>query len=153
MTVPTIQSNRVGWEDGINFWGGSFVIDAGGVEIARAPTMEEHLLLAEIDREETRRRRISFPSLRDERPDLTHRELARILHRPEGRLYLGATARYLSLRWWRMTRWPRQTRGRAVHEPPLRIAVQAVLLDVVPDVRAELIAGGRAGAQALAQLA
>jgi predicted amidohydrolase len=81
MTVPLVQCNRVGWEDGINFWGESFVIDAGGVEIARAPAMVEHLLVAEIDRAETRRRRISYPALRDERPDFVHRELGRILGR------------------------------------------------------------------------
>ena len=79
MTVPIVQCNRVGWEDGINFWGGSFVVDAGGVEIVRAPAMEDHLLIAEIDRAETRRRRLSFPALRDERPDLVQRELTRIL--------------------------------------------------------------------------
>ncbi len=79
MTVPIVQCNRVGWEDGINFWGGSFVIDAGGAEIARAPAMDEHLLIAEIDRTETRRRRVAFPALRDERPDLVQRELSRIL--------------------------------------------------------------------------
>ncbi|MHB8645706.1 MAG: nitrilase-related carbon-nitrogen hydrolase [Thermomicrobiales bacterium] len=79
MTVPIVQCNRVGWEDGINFWGESFVVDAGGVEIARAPAMTDHLLIADLDRAETRRRRVSFPSLRDERPDLVRRELARIL--------------------------------------------------------------------------
>lgn len=79
MTVPIVQCNRIGFEDGINFWGESFAIDAGGIEIARAPAMEEHLLIAEIDRGETRRRRIGFPALRDERPGLVARELARIL--------------------------------------------------------------------------
>lgn len=79
MTVPIVQCNRVGWEDGINFWGGSFVVDAGGVEIARAPAMTDHLLIAALDRAETRRRRLAFPSLRDERPGLVHRELTRIL--------------------------------------------------------------------------
>jgi NAD+ synthase (glutamine-hydrolysing) len=79
MTVPIVQCNRVGWEDGINFWGGSFVVDAGGVEIARAPAMTDALLIADLDRAETRRRRLSFPSLRDERPDLVQRELTRIL--------------------------------------------------------------------------
>ena len=79
MTVPIVQCNRVGFEDGINFWGASFVVDAGGVEIARAPAMEEHLLIVDLDRAETRRRRLTFPALRDERPDLVHRELTRIL--------------------------------------------------------------------------
>ncbi len=79
MTVPVVQCNRVGFEDGINFWGESFAVDAGGVEIATAPSLDEHLLIAEIDRSETRRRRIGFPALRDERPELVQRELARIL--------------------------------------------------------------------------
>lgn len=83
MTVPVVQCNRVGFEDGINFWGESFAVDAGGVEIAHAPAMDEHLLIAAIDRSETRRRRIGFPALRDERPDLVQRELARILRRHE----------------------------------------------------------------------
>ncbi len=79
MTVPVVQCNRVGFEDGINFWGESFALDAGGAEIATAPAMDEHLLIAEIDRSETRRRRIGWPALRDEKPALVARELARIL--------------------------------------------------------------------------
>lgn len=79
MTVPVVQCNRVGFEDGINFWGESFAVDAGGSILATAPPLEEHLLIAEIDRAETRRRRLTFPALRDERPDLVRRELGRIL--------------------------------------------------------------------------
>jgi len=74
-----IHANRVGFEDGINFWGGSSVFDPGGELVAQAPYFEEALLTATLDLGAIRRRRIRLPLLRDERPYLVLRELQRIL--------------------------------------------------------------------------
>ncbi|HRA54993.1 MAG TPA: nitrilase-related carbon-nitrogen hydrolase [Thermoflexales bacterium] len=78
LTTPVVFVNRVGYEDGNNFWGGSMVFDADGDVVARAPDFEEALTYAELDLNETRRARARLPLLRDERRDLTLRELTRI---------------------------------------------------------------------------
>jgi predicted amidohydrolase len=54
------------------------VFDADGDIVARAPDFDEALLFAELDLNETRRARARLPLLRDERRDLTLRELSRI---------------------------------------------------------------------------
>jgi predicted amidohydrolase len=70
--------NRVGYEDGVNYWGGSEVIVPGGGLVAKAPYFDEHLLLADLDWNALRRERIATPLIRDERLDITLRELRRI---------------------------------------------------------------------------
>jgi len=73
------HTNRVGFEDGINFWGGATVYDPNGVLLARGPYHEESLTVAEVDLNQLHRTRARLPLLRDERTALTRRELARIL--------------------------------------------------------------------------
>jgi predicted amidohydrolase len=73
------HSNRVGFEDGLNFFGGSTVYDPDGRQIARAPYNDESLTLAEIDLAQLRRTRTRLPLLRDERPEMVVSELNRIL--------------------------------------------------------------------------
>lgn len=73
------HSNRVGFEDGLNFFGGSTVYDPDGRQIARAPYNDESLTLAEIDLAQLRRTRTRLPLLRDERPEIVVNELNRIL--------------------------------------------------------------------------
>jgi predicted amidohydrolase len=75
----TIHVNRVGFEDGVNFWGGSTVFGPDGELLAQAPYFEEALLTTTIDLGALRRTRARLPLLRDERPELTQRELERIL--------------------------------------------------------------------------
>lgn len=75
------HSNRVGFEDGLNFFGGSTVYDPDGRQIARAPYNDESLTLAEIDLAQLRRTRTRLPLLRDERPEMVVSELNRILAR------------------------------------------------------------------------
>jgi predicted amidohydrolase len=70
--------NRVGYEDGACFWGGSEVIAPTGEALVTGPQLEEVLLRVPIDRREVQRERIANPLLRDERLDLTVRELQRI---------------------------------------------------------------------------
>lgn len=72
------HSNRVGYEDGLNFWGGATIFDPAGQLVARGPYFEESLVLGEIDLGRLRRVRARLPLLRDERVGLVKAELARI---------------------------------------------------------------------------
>lgn len=74
-----IHVNRVGWEDGIAFWGGSTIYAPNGELVAQAPYFEETLLTAAIDLNAIRRARARLPLLRDERTALTVREIRRIV--------------------------------------------------------------------------
>jgi len=76
-----VHANRVGFEDGVNFWGGSTVFGPDGELIAQAPYFEESLLVTTLDLSALRRERARLPLLRDERPELTQRELERILNK------------------------------------------------------------------------
>jgi len=83
LTDFVLHCNRVGFEDGLNFWGGSTVFGPDGKLLAQAPYFEETLLTATLDLAALRRVRVQLPLLRDERPDLLQRELRR-LREPEG---------------------------------------------------------------------
>jgi predicted amidohydrolase len=75
--------NRVGYEDGLLFWGGATVNDPNGELLAQGPYFEEALTLAEVDLNQLRRTRARLPLLRDERTNLTLSELQRILHKSQ----------------------------------------------------------------------
>jgi predicted amidohydrolase len=77
-TAFIAHANRVGFEDGLNFWGGSTVFDPNGELLAKGPTHQEALTLVEIDLNQLHRTRARLPLLRDERTSLVQRELARI---------------------------------------------------------------------------
>ncbi len=79
------HANRVGFEDGLLFWGGATVFDPNGEEIAHGPYFEEALTFAELDLNQLRRTRARLPLLRDERTNLVQKELARILARENDR--------------------------------------------------------------------
>ena len=79
LTSYVVYANRVGYEDGACFWGGSEVVTPGGETLAKARYLEEDLLLAEMDPGGLRRARVANPLLRDERMELTLRELSRII--------------------------------------------------------------------------
>lgn len=78
-TVFVAHANRVGYEDGLNFWGGSTIFDPDGKLIVRAPDFETSLTIAEIDLNQFHRSRARLPLLRDERTNLVQSELERIL--------------------------------------------------------------------------
>ena len=78
-TSFVVHSNRVGYEDGLNFWGGATVFDPGGERLAHAPYFEEALTMATLDLNQIRRTRARLPLMRDERTDLVQKELNRIL--------------------------------------------------------------------------
>ena len=78
-TVFVAHTNRVGYEDGLNFWGGSTIFDPDGNLLVRAPDFEPSLTVTEIDMNQLHRSRAKLPLLRDERTGLVQRELERIL--------------------------------------------------------------------------
>jgi predicted amidohydrolase len=78
-TSFVVFCNRVGVDESISFWGGSEVIAPTGEALFRAPLYEEGLFLVDVNLADVRRERIALPLLRDERPELHLRELARIV--------------------------------------------------------------------------
>lgn len=77
-TSFVVHTNRVGYEDGINFWGGSSAYTPDGELLTNGPEYEEILIEAELDLNQLHRTRARLPLLRDERSCLVGRELARI---------------------------------------------------------------------------
>jgi predicted amidohydrolase len=78
-TSVVVFCNRVGVDESFSFWGGSEVIGPGGEAVLSAPLYEEALVVGDIELGDVRRERIALPLLRDERPELLVRELARIV--------------------------------------------------------------------------
>ncbi|MBE2195721.1 MAG: hypothetical protein IAE83_16225 [Anaerolinea sp.] len=74
-----LHCNRVGYEDGLNFWGGSTIVDPDGEVLITGPLHEPALIVKTIDLNQLRRTRSRLPLLRDERTGLLTRELMRIL--------------------------------------------------------------------------
>jgi len=70
--------NRVGYEDGVNFWGGSQVVGPDGEVLVTAKLFEEDLVVAEIGEDAVRRARRFSRHFLDEDPTLVERELERI---------------------------------------------------------------------------
>jgi NAD+ synthase (glutamine-hydrolysing) len=77
------HTNRVGFEDGLNFWGGASAYDPNGIEIGHGPLHKEALTLVEMDLNQLHRTRARLPLLRDERTGLIMREMQRILSTKE----------------------------------------------------------------------
>jgi predicted amidohydrolase len=96
-TAFVLYANRVGFEDGINFSGGSCVFDPAGQTVGQAPVIEEELLVCDLDRSALRRARTALPLLRDEKLNVLAREVGRMLSVPATgraeRLGSGRTAR------------------------------------------------------------
>ena len=78
-TAFVAHTNRVGFEDGLNFWGGAAAYDPNGDPIAHGPYHEEALTQVELDLNQLHRTRSRLPLLRDERTALVLREMQRIL--------------------------------------------------------------------------
>ncbi len=73
-----LYCNRVGFEDGVNFWGGSEYIAPSGESIVRGTLFEEDFITAWVDEGSLRRERIFSPMMRDENLFVTMQELGRI---------------------------------------------------------------------------
>jgi NAD+ synthase (glutamine-hydrolysing) len=73
-----LYCNRVGYEDGVTFWGGAEAVGPNGEMTARGKILEEDFVIAEIEEGALRRERIFSPLMRDESLSITLRELQRI---------------------------------------------------------------------------
>ena len=80
-TTYVVHCNRVGYEDGKNFWGGSSIVEPDGDFLLKGTYFEETLLTQQIDLNQIPRPRARLPLLRDENPALLLREMDRILRR------------------------------------------------------------------------
>lgn len=78
LNCRVLYSNRVGYEDGVNFWGGSEYIAPSGESIIRGSLLEEDFIIARVDEGSLRRERIFSPMMRDENLFVTMQELGRI---------------------------------------------------------------------------
>lgn len=78
-TAFVAHTNKVGFEDGLNFWGGATIFDPNGELVAQGPYQEEALTVATLDLGQLRRTRARLPLLRDERHALVLREIQRIM--------------------------------------------------------------------------
>ena len=78
-----IYCNRVGFEDGKSFAGGSFIYNPGGRLVAKSPYVDEDFLVKNIDLEEIRRFRKYRPYRRDEKPEVTLEAFKRIVAKYE----------------------------------------------------------------------
>jgi predicted amidohydrolase len=78
LNCRVLYCNRVGYEDGINFWGGSEAVAPSGDVVARAKLFAEDFMTARIEEGALRRERIFSPMMRDENLSVTLRELHRI---------------------------------------------------------------------------
>jgi len=70
-TCWVLYCGRVGWEEGTFYTGGSHIVRPGGELLARAPYLDEHLLVADIDLREVDRLRWRLPILAAERNDIS----------------------------------------------------------------------------------
>ncbi|MBL0106829.1 MAG: acyltransferase [Ignavibacteria bacterium] len=73
-----VFTNRVGFEDGINFWGGSEIVDPFGNVLSAAKLFDEDMIYADINFEEVRRARHQARHFLDEDIDLTVKNLLKI---------------------------------------------------------------------------
>ncbi len=80
-TAYVVYCNRVGYEDGINFWGGSRVVDPEGRVMGAPAGRDEAMPLHRLDLAALRRARIANPMLRDERHDVVDAECERLRRR------------------------------------------------------------------------
>ena len=78
LNCRVLYCNRVGYEDGVNFWGGSEYVAPSGTSLKRAMLLEEDSVSALVDEGALRRERIFSPMLRDENLFVTMQELSRI---------------------------------------------------------------------------
>src|SRR6266571_5116066 len=80
LNCRVLYCNRVGYEDGVNFWGGSEYVAPSGESIVRGKLLEEDFVTARVDEGALRRERIFSPMIRDENLFVTMQELRRIAH-------------------------------------------------------------------------
>ena len=80
-TAYVVYCNRVGYEDGVAFWGGSRVVGPDGWVVGGAAGTGEELALRRLGLAAVRRARVEQPLLRDERHDVSDAESDRLRRR------------------------------------------------------------------------
>lgn len=78
LNCRVLYCNRVGYEDGVVFWGGSEYVNPAGQASVRGAIFAEDSVMATVSEGELRRERIFSPMLRDENLFVTMQELRRI---------------------------------------------------------------------------
>lgn len=78
LTTYIAFCNRVGYEDGVNFWGGSSLVGPDGDILATGKLFDTDLVMSRIDFHEVRRSRRFSHHFLDEESELVVRELKRI---------------------------------------------------------------------------
>ena len=81
LSTYVVFANRVGIEDGVNFWGGSQIVDPTGKAIVTAKYFEEDLIYAKIEENVIRRSRRFSRHFVDDLPELTIQQLKKSLKR------------------------------------------------------------------------
>lgn len=81
LSTYIIWCNRVGLEDGVNFWGGSHVVDPSGNTIAKAKYFHEDILYTKIKENEIRRARRFSRHFIDDSLEFTIEQLQSSLQR------------------------------------------------------------------------
>jgi predicted amidohydrolase len=81
LTLYTVFCNRVGYEDGVNFWGGSEVVDPFGKVVSVAKFIDEDMIYSEIDLNEVKRARQLAGHFFDENINLTIENLVKVRDR------------------------------------------------------------------------
>lgn len=82
-TSFVIYCNRVGFEDGKAFAGGSFIFGPSGRRLLKAPEAEEDLVMTDLRLEHIRAARKKWTFVRDDRPEVILRSLERIIRDDE----------------------------------------------------------------------
>lgn len=75
LSVYFVFCNRVGYEDGVNFWGGSEVVDPFGNVVQKGKIIDEDLFFTEIDLKEVQRARRQARHFLDEDKEFIIRSL------------------------------------------------------------------------------
>ncbi|MEO5764567.1 MAG: nitrilase-related carbon-nitrogen hydrolase [Casimicrobiaceae bacterium] len=77
--MPVMMANRVGHESGMEFWGGSRILDPFGQTLALATGRAEELVRGQLDFDAVRRARYLLPTVRDANLPVVHAEFERVL--------------------------------------------------------------------------
>jgi len=78
-TAFLIYCNRVGFEDGVVFAGGSFIYDPWGKLVTQAAYFDKDFIFQDIDLKDIRRARKRWPYIRDDKPEIILEALKRII--------------------------------------------------------------------------
>lgn len=70
--VHVVSVNRIGWEDQMQFWGGSFVANPFGMILTQAKHGNSEVIVQEIDLNQSDHYRTHWPFLRDRRIETYH---------------------------------------------------------------------------------